>query len=118
MWKKCCAMNSCRVLGELSRARYRSRLSRAMKARMMASSWFIVRECATETTQGSFPDAGPLQRLENSERQICAADRRAKARWARSRASLNGTCVARSTRVEEDGFAGGPFVGCAGGPLP
>jgi hypothetical protein len=20
--------------------------------------------------------------------------------------------------VEEDGFAGGPFVGCAGGPLP
>ena len=29
-----------------------------------------------------------------------------------------GTCVARSTRVEEDGFAGGPFVGCAGGPLP
>lgn len=29
-----------------------------------------------------------------------------------------GTCVARSTRVEEDGFAGGPFVGCAGGRLP
>lgn len=28
------------------------------------------------------------------------------------------TCVARSTRVEEDGFAGGPFVGCAGGRLP
>lgn len=32
--------------------------------------------------------------------------------------STNGTCVARSTRVEEDGFAGGPIVGCAGGPLP
>ena len=30
----------------------------------------------------------------------------------------SGTCVARSTRVEEDGFAGGPSVGCAGGPLP
>src|SRR5580693_820974 len=29
-----------------------------------------------------------------------------------------GICVARSTRVEEDGFAGGPSVGCAGGPLP
>jgi hypothetical protein len=26
--------------------------------------------------------------------------------------------MARSTRVEEDGFAGGPFVGCTGGPLP
>jgi DivIVA domain-containing protein len=32
--------------------------------------------------------------------------------------SPTGTCVARSTRVEEDGFAGGPSVGCAGGPLP
>jgi len=32
--------------------------------------------------------------------------------------SSNGTCVARSTRIEEDGFAGGPFLGCAGGPLP
>ena len=32
--------------------------------------------------------------------------------------SPTGTCVARSTRVEEDGFAGGPCVGCAGGPLP
>ena len=30
----------------------------------------------------------------------------------------NGKCVARSTRVEEDGFADGPFVGCAGGPSP
>ena len=29
-----------------------------------------------------------------------------------------GTCVARATRVEEDGFADGPFVGCAGRPLP
>ena len=52
-----------------------------------------------------------------------AADLRAsrsvsRPRWARSRASPIGTCVARSTRVEEDGFAGGPFVGCAGGPLP
>jgi len=33
-------------------------------------------------------------------------------------ASQIGTCVARATRVEEDGFAGGPFVGCTGGPLP
>jgi hypothetical protein len=32
--------------------------------------------------------------------------------------SPTGTCVARSTRVEEDGFAGGRSVGCAGGPLP
>lgn len=32
--------------------------------------------------------------------------------------SPTGTCVARSTCVEEDGFAGGPSVGCAGGPLP
>jgi hypothetical protein len=32
--------------------------------------------------------------------------------------SPTGTCVARSARVEEDGFAGGPSVGCAGGPLP
>jgi hypothetical protein len=33
-------------------------------------------------------------------------------------ASQIGICVARATRVEEDGFAGGSFVGCTGRPLP
>ena len=32
--------------------------------------------------------------------------------------SPTGTCAARPTRVEEDGFAGGTFLGRADGPLP
>ena len=36
----------------------------------------------------------------------------------RSPCRLPAQCVARATRFEEDGFAGGPSVGCVGGPLP
>jgi hypothetical protein len=62
-------------------------------------------------------DAAQFERLvRESQAEEHAATASARFREARSRASLNGTCVARSIRVEEDvGSPGGLFVGCAGG---
>jgi hypothetical protein len=50
--------------------------------------------------------------------RVLIGDRQLVPRHPTFALSPAGTCVARSTRVEEDGFAGGPAVGCAGGPLP
>jgi hypothetical protein len=68
-------------------------------------------QIARASRRGTFPNAGAHRRLKNAERQICAPDRRARRRVGRVRASLNGPCVARSTRVEEDALASGAFVG-------